>query len=169
MQRRLDAAEQEAQKHFEEVAGRPLWSGPQADDSIEIANARQKAVDARMAAAQYQRLGNDPVSQRRANQLETTAWKWQGSDKWLKAHGMRQAAYWTNRIFELFGPFGSKKVPGRAIAHEALRLIIRHCTVCPSCDAISYHKDSPGGREKKCDVCRRWDRRLKPYPSLLSR
>ncbi len=166
---KLNKAARKALDHFEVVAGRPLRDGPRADEEGDVADARRMAVEAQLARARYWRLLDNPASQHVADIHEADAWRWHGSAEKMKAHGARQAAYWVRRIFEMFGPFGKEWIPGREIAHEALRMIIRHCTVCPSCEAISYHSDPPKGREQKCDTCRRWDRRLKPYPGLRTR
>lgn len=167
---RLDRVARQAAEHFKSVAGYPLSIHRRGGEVGEVARARQQAVQAHIALAGHWRLQDNPHAQWRAYILECDALRWhESADDVRMSHGARQAEYWYRRLLDLFTWFSRRfaRPPSRRMAVGALRLIIRHGMVCPGCDTISFHGDPPKG--KKCDTCRRWDRRLKPYPGLPTR
>ena len=165
----LVSAAIKAEKRFEEVAGRSWWQNPlrRDDDPPAVLDAGSETFHALIELARYQRRRDDPTAQLTAASTEKNALRWLASENRLKEHGAEWADYWADRILELFEPFGDKRTPGRNIAIEALQLIIRHGAVCPGCEAIWFEGEPQKG--KRCETCRRWDRRLKPYRGLRTK
>ena len=164
-ERKLRTAAEAATKRFEGMAGRPLGYGMEEGDDAEVVMALVGAELAWADLLRYRRLLNDPQAQ-----WETWEFEFGGNRMGFRSSCEQdQTRYWVERIVELFSRFesGSSSAPSRFIAYAALREIIRHCSICPSCHSISIESDPP--KERKCDTCRRWDRRLEPYPGLRTR
>lgn len=167
-ERKLCVAAEAATRRFEEMTGRPWRYGRQEGDGDEVVMALVGAELAWADLLRYRRLRNDPQAQWEAWELELDVSSWNGMG-FLSNHERDQARYWVERIVDLFSQFesGPPFPPSRFVAYAALREIIRHCSICPSCHSISI--ESNPLKEKKCETCRRWDRRLRPYLGLRSR
>ena len=167
-ERKLRTAAEVATKRFENLAGRSLGCWTEEDDGPEVVMARLGAELAWADWLRYRRLSNDPRAQWEMWLLAFDALGGGGMG-FLSSYERDQARYWVERIVELFSQSesGSSSPPSRFVAYAALREIIHHCSICPSCHSISIESDAP--KERKCDSCRRWDRRLKPYPGLRTR
>lgn len=168
-ERRLRTEAKTARKRFEELADRPLRNGAQKGDDGEVVMAFLRAEVTQNDLAEYLRLRNDPQAQWEAWALKIEASVRDNKGYLSDILHKNQTRYWIERIADLFSLFesGPSSVSGRFVAFAALREIIRHCSICPSCHSISIESDPP--KERKCDSCRRWDRRLRPYPGLRTR
>ena len=169
---RLETEADEAVQRLEEVVEWPLTGSPPLDrEDPSVAHARQRAIKAKRAVARYRRRQNHPLQQYLADLEEDQAQRWSMLAGKSGRHKIVGAYRWNAVITDLLASAMSEgreaddsAVSAESAARQVLWELIQYGRVCRECGARTFTDRLPS--DWICKRCRRWQRRLRPYPDL---